>query len=199
MLLCAVRSRWSALPPYNSLMALSLQWFAPQCCHPEYPPRSFPILHPAVCQPHRTPRKSMICAIIKVSMAKPCGPSTRERRFQLMVRLPELSLAAVTCTGGEWLQVSPGIGKGHLIGRGQRVTNTHCLIEQLAPDQVTGNGRGIKRRGDQNEALASRVSINRPIISGQFSSRGAMACVGLVSLDEYLQELKHLQLSTCEQ
>jgi hypothetical protein len=43
------------------------------------------------------------------------------------------------------------------------------------------------------------IVLAKKIISGKFSTRGAMACVGLVSLEEYLQELKHLKVTTYEQ
>jgi hypothetical protein len=43
------------------------------------------------------------------------------------------------------------------------------------------------------------IVLAKKIISGQFSTRGAMACVGLISLKEYLQELKDFKVSTFEQ
>jgi len=43
------------------------------------------------------------------------------------------------------------------------------------------------------------ILLAKKIINGQFSTRGAMACVGLVILEEYLQELKHLKVFTFEQ
>ena len=43
------------------------------------------------------------------------------------------------------------------------------------------------------------IVLAKKIIGGQCASRGAMACVGLVTLDEYLQELKHLKVRTYEQ
>ena len=43
------------------------------------------------------------------------------------------------------------------------------------------------------------IVLAKKIINGQFSARGAMACVGLVNIEEYLQELKHLKISTYEQ
>ncbi|MFO1033664.1 MAG: saccharopine dehydrogenase NADP-binding domain-containing protein [Hyphomicrobiales bacterium] len=43
------------------------------------------------------------------------------------------------------------------------------------------------------------VILAKKLIGGQFFRRGAMACMGLFSLDEYLKELEHLRVATCEQ
>ena len=40
------------------------------------------------------------------------------------------------------------------------------------------------------------VVLARKIIAGSFSPKGAMPCVGLVTLQEYLDELKHLNIKT---
>lgn len=43
------------------------------------------------------------------------------------------------------------------------------------------------------------IVITKKIISGQFSTRGAIPCVGVISLEEYLEELKHFKVSTYEE
>lgn len=42
------------------------------------------------------------------------------------------------------------------------------------------------------------VCVARKLIAGRLPVRGAMPCVGLVSLDEYLAELQGLGLETVE-
>lgn len=42
------------------------------------------------------------------------------------------------------------------------------------------------------------VVLTKKILSGQFNAAGAFPCVGLVSLEEYLNELKHLKVKTYE-
>jgi hypothetical protein len=42
------------------------------------------------------------------------------------------------------------------------------------------------------------VVLTRKILSGQFRAAGAMPCVGLVSLEEYLHELKDFNVKTYE-
>jgi len=43
------------------------------------------------------------------------------------------------------------------------------------------------------------VILAKKMIESDFHSRGAMACVGLVSLDEYLHELRYLKVKTYEE
>lgn len=43
------------------------------------------------------------------------------------------------------------------------------------------------------------IVLVKKLIRGEFASPGAMACVGLISLEEYLHELEHLKVSTYEQ
>jgi hypothetical protein len=40
--------------------------------------------------------------------------------------------------------------------------------------------------------------LTRKILTGQFRAAGAMPCVGLVSLEEYLHELKDFKVETYE-
>jgi hypothetical protein len=42
------------------------------------------------------------------------------------------------------------------------------------------------------------VVLARKIVTGQFGATGAMPCVGLVSLEEYLHELKDFKVKTYE-
>ena len=41
------------------------------------------------------------------------------------------------------------------------------------------------------------VILARKIVAGTFAPTGAMPCVGLVTLQEYLDELRHLKIETC--
>ena len=43
------------------------------------------------------------------------------------------------------------------------------------------------------------IILAKKILSGEFTTTGAMPCVGLVTLEEYLQELAHLNVRTYEQ
>jgi hypothetical protein len=42
------------------------------------------------------------------------------------------------------------------------------------------------------------VVLTKRVLNGQFNTIGALPCVGLVSLEEYLNELKHLKVKTYE-
>jgi hypothetical protein len=45
---------------------------------------------------------------------------------------------------------------------------------------------------------APAVVLARKIVTGQFGAAGAMPCVGLVTLAEYLHELKDFKIKTYE-
>lgn len=55
----------------------------------------------------------------------------------------------------------------------------------------------IATHGDGPEIpIIPAVILARKIVSGEFSQRGAMPCVGLVNLTEYLEELKDFRVET---
>ncbi|MGB7206168.1 MAG: saccharopine dehydrogenase NADP-binding domain-containing protein [Anderseniella sp.] len=110
-------------------------------------------------------------------------------RIGLPLNLPNSSSALLKASN--WFDfIGSGDGGMHVILKGKDKAGASAE-KQWFIIALDGDGPWIP--------TIPAIVLAKKIISGQFSSRGAFACVGLVSLEEYLQELKHLKITTWEQ
>ncbi len=110
-------------------------------------------------------------------------------RIGIPLNLPEYS--AVLLKASSWFDfLGSADGGMHVILQGKDKAGA-LIIKKWFIIALDGDGPYIP--------TIPAIVLAKKIISDQFSTRGAMACVGLVSLEEYLHELKHLKVTTYEQ